>query len=79
MRKVFILFALSGVLITNVFGQENWKIYNTVNTGNNELLGGYVYCFYSDNKDTFWIGSSDGVNTIEGSEWNAISQKVYTI
>ncbi|WP_420583279.1 two-component regulator propeller domain-containing protein [Reichenbachiella sp.] len=54
-------------------GQHTWIQYNTSNTGENGIVGGYIYCFLNDAVDILWVGSAYGINQFDGGTWNSIT------
>lgn len=54
-------------------GQIDWNIINTTNTGDNGLVGGFVYCFHSDENNLMWIGSAFGISQFDGENWKALT------
>jgi ligand-binding sensor domain-containing protein len=73
MKKYFALFIFGNILFVSAICQDNWKIYNTTNTGDNGIIGGFIYCFHNDHNNTLWIGSAYGISQIRGSNWSTIT------
>ncbi|MEM9300277.1 MAG: two-component regulator propeller domain-containing protein [Bacteroidota bacterium] len=72
MNKILLLIFLC-LHFFNVLGQDVWNQYNTVNTGDNGLVGDFVYGFLNDGDNTLWIGTAYGITLYDGTNWRAIN------
>ena len=73
MKKYILSIFILLVVCSSVISQQEWQIYNTTNTGDNGLVGGYVSCFHKDQHNTLWIGTSYGISQLNDTEWNTIN------
>lgn len=69
MKRIFILLLYCILLIqfTSVIA-VNPLYFKTIGTSNG-LSNGWVRCFYQDNYDLMWIGTSDGLNRYDGVQF----------
>lgn len=72
MKTLFLAIALF-VLSVNIYAQDAWTSfdYQTSGTGENGLVGQYVYCFMEHNTNELWIGTASGISVLDNSEWRS--------
>lgn len=73
MRKTVISFALILLFISSAKCQDIWRQINTANTGDNGLIGNFIYAFHKDADSVIWIGTAFGISLWDGTNWQSMT------
>jgi ligand-binding sensor domain-containing protein len=71
--RAFIFSIVLTFLSISIYSQDVWTSfdYQTSGTGENGLVGQYVYCFMEHNTTELWIGTASGISVLNNSEWQS--------
>lgn len=74
-NKLFLLFIIILSIKISLKAQDKWMSYDyqTSNTGDNGLVGQYIYCFLNDHENNLWIGSGSGISIKKESGWETFT------